>query len=122
MASGMGWLGVVLDCPDPAALGEFYSKLTGWPIVHADADWVTLANTKDAQPKLSFQRAPDHRPPTWPDPASSMQIHIDFGVDNLDTAEAAAIALGAKKFDVQPEPESFRVLADPTGHVFCLCV
>jgi hypothetical protein len=122
MGSGMGWPGVVLDCPDPAALADFYSKLTGWPIVHADPDWVIIASDQDAEPKLSFQRAPGYRRPIWPDPASSMQIHLDFGVANLDSAEAAAIALGATRFDSQPEPDSFRVLADPAGHVLCLCL
>jgi hypothetical protein len=122
MAPVTGWQGVVLDCSDPTALADFYTRLTGWPIVHADADWVTIADRADAQPKLSFQRAPDHHPPSWPDPASSMQVHLDFGVSNLDAAEMAAITLGATKFEAQPEPDSFRVLADPAGHVFCLCV
>ena len=92
--------------------------------MHADADWVSIAEAPDAEPRLSFQRAPDHHPPSWPDPASSMQVHLDFGAGagNLDTAELAAIALGATVFEAQPEPESFRVLADPAGHVFCLCL
>jgi hypothetical protein len=51
-----------------------------------------------------------------------MQSHIDFKVENLEDSEAAAVALGARKFDEQPEPEWFRVLADPSGHVFCLCL
>jgi hypothetical protein len=43
-------------------------------------------------------------------------------VDDLDEAERQAVALGATKFDHQPDPGNFRVFADPVGHVFCLCI
>ena len=68
---------------------------------------------------LSFQRAPGHQPPTWPDPASSMQIHLHLRVNDLDAAERAVLALGGTKFDNQPGDRS-RVYADPAGHPFCL--
>ena len=51
-----------------------------------------------------------------------MQSHLDFHVGDLDAAERAALALGARKFDDQPSPENFRVFADPVGHPFCLCI
>jgi hypothetical protein len=112
----------VLECPDPRALATFYSQITGWPIVNTDVDWCSIGPNEDARPRLSFQLAPDYRPPTWPDPASSMQFHLDFMIDDLDAAEATALALGATKFDEQPNPDHFRVYADPVGHPFCLCV
>jgi catechol-2,3-dioxygenase len=59
--------GVVLDCPDPRALAAFYSELLGLPITRVDADWVDLSDGKATC--LSFQHAPDHQPPRWPDPA-----------------------------------------------------
>jgi hypothetical protein len=30
------------------------------------------------------------------------------------------LALGARKADVQPAPDNFRVYLDPAGHPFCL--
>ena len=33
---------VVLDCPDPEALAEFYSELLGLPITNVDSDWVDI--------------------------------------------------------------------------------
>jgi hypothetical protein len=51
-----------------------------------------------------------------------MQLHLDFSVDNLDRAEVIALELGATRFNTQPDPEHFRVFADPAGHPFCLCV
>jgi hypothetical protein len=49
-----------------------------------------------------------------------VQRAFDFDVDDLDVGEAAVLALGARKTDVQPEPEAFRVFLDPAGHPFCL--
>lgn len=46
--------------------------------------------------------------------------HVDFVVPDLDAGEAAVLAIGARKHDVQPAPASFRVFLDPIGHPFCL--
>ncbi|GAA3215538.1 VOC family protein [Dactylosporangium siamense] len=119
---GVGRLsGVALECPDPAALADFYSRLTGWPIVCADPDWHSVGESEDTGLHLSFQRAPGHRPPAWPDPASSMQFHLHLRVDDLAAAEEAVLALGATKPSHQPHPDTSRVFADPAGHLFCLC-
>lgn len=111
--------GIALECRDPAALAEFYSRLTGWPVVYADREWYSIG--PDGQARLSFQLAPGHEPPMWPDPASSMQFHLHFHVDDLDDGERAALRLGATSFPRQPDRTSVRVLADPAGHPFCLC-
>jgi hypothetical protein len=66
---------------------------------------------------LSFQLAPGHMPPVWPDEASSMQFHMHFRVDNPDLAEEAILKLGATKL---AENKGHRVYADPAGHPFCL--
>jgi catechol 2,3-dioxygenase-like lactoylglutathione lyase family enzyme len=107
-----------LDCPDPDALADFYSRVTGWPIGEREADWVELDS--GSGPTLAFQHVPDHRPPTWPDPPGAQQLHLDFLVRDLDEGERAVIALGARRTDVQPAPDSFRVLLDPAGHPYCL--
>lgn len=95
--------GVALECRDPAALAAFYSAATGWPIVHADPDWYSVGEA-DAAFRLSFQLAPGHVPPQWPDPASSMQAHLHLRVGDLDAAEAALVALGATRCEHQPNP------------------
>jgi predicted enzyme related to lactoylglutathione lyase len=119
--NGIGVIsGVALECRDPAALAQFYSSATGWPIVFASEDWVSIGEGPDSL-HLSFQRAPGYAPPVWPDPASSMQVHLHLRVADLDAAEEALLALGATKFEAQPHPDTSRVLADPEGHVFCVC-
>lgn len=107
-----------LDCPDPRQLAEFYAGITGWEVDRDDGEWVQLRS--DGGATLAFQRVPDHLPPVWPTADHPQQAHLDFDVDDLDAGERAVIGLGARKADVQPEPDSFRVLLDPAGHPFCL--
>jgi catechol 2,3-dioxygenase-like lactoylglutathione lyase family enzyme len=112
---------IVLDAADPRRVAEFYRDLLGWEIVYTDDDWTTLS---DGGPvRLAIQLAPDHRPPSWPDPDHPQQAHLDLHVDDLDVAERQALELGATKAQVQPSPkDTFRVFLDPAGHPFCLCV
>ena len=78
---------VVLDARDPHALASFYSELLGWPVVRVDGDWIDIGDGQGRQ--LSFQHAPDHQPPRWPDPAFPQQAHLDIGVQDIDTADGA---------------------------------
>jgi hypothetical protein len=106
----------VLDCPEPAELARFYCELLGATVVRDDPDWVTI---RDADGRLvSFQQSPDYRPPRYPDPHASQQIHFDVKVDDVDKAEQAVLAIGATRLD--GAGEDFRVFADPVGHPFCL--
>jgi catechol 2,3-dioxygenase-like lactoylglutathione lyase family enzyme len=107
-----------LDCAHPRAVADFYSAMTGWEVERDDGEWVQLRS--DGGATLAFQLAPDHQPPAWPSTDRPQQAHLDFDVADLDAGESAVIALGARKADVQPEPDSFRVYLDPAGHPFCL--
>jgi hypothetical protein len=89
--------GVILECRDPASLAAFYSQLTRLPVQYSDSDWYSIVESLRANFHLSFQRSPTHQPPSWPDPASSMQIHLHFRVDDIDAAEGRVLALGASK-------------------------
>jgi catechol 2,3-dioxygenase-like lactoylglutathione lyase family enzyme len=112
---------VVLDCPDPKALADFYRGVLGGEITSAEDDWVVL--TVDAL-RLAFQLAEEFAAPTWPEGERPQQFHLDVSVDDVDAVEPQVLALGAKKHDVQPGEaagDSFRVYLDPAGHPFCLC-
>ena len=109
---------VVIDCPDPRALARFYSELLGMYVVDEEDDWVTIGTDSDA-PDLAFQKAPELRPPRWPDPTRPQQFHLDVRVDDIETAEKWALAAGATRL-TEGGGETFRVYADPVGHPFCL--
>jgi catechol 2,3-dioxygenase-like lactoylglutathione lyase family enzyme len=106
---------VVIDCPDPAALAQFYEELLGLSRQSTESEWVVIG---DDATRLAFQRAPDLREPRWPDPERPQQFHLDVMVDDVDVAEAKVLALGAKR--LPGEGDDFRVYADPAGHPFCL--
>jgi hypothetical protein len=110
-----------LDCPDPLGLAEFYRSIVGGTIETGPGggtgQWIELHT---ASGNIAFQRIADHRPPTWPTGDVPQQAHLDIDVDDLDVAETAALAVGAVKADVQPNPDQFRVFIDPAGHPFCL--
>lgn len=107
-----------LDCPDPRALAQFYSALTGWPVDGDDTgDWVQLRS--DGEVTLAFQQVPDFRRPQWPGSEQPQQLHVDFDVPDLDAGEEQVLAIGARKAEHQPGT-SFRVYLDPVGHPFCL--
>ena len=112
---------VALDARNPRSLAEFYGAVLGWEtdLNNTDDSWVQLRSPSG--PTIAFQRAPDHVAPVWPSDTDHLQAHLDFYVDDLDEAEARALAIGARKSELQPNPESFRVYLDPSGHPFCLC-
>ncbi|GIH76371.1 VOC family protein [Planobispora longispora] len=111
---------VVIDCPDPKRLADFYSALVGWEITSVEDDWVVVT---DGTGRLCFQLAADHQRPDWPNPDRPQQFHLDVTVDDLDRAEAEVLAIGAVKHEHQPsEDGEFRVYLDPAGHPFCLCL
>ena len=110
---------VALDTPDPAGLASFYSRLLGWPVRRADDDWYEVS--AGSGPVLAFQLAPDHRPPTWPDPTVPQQVHLDFAVNDLPAASAYAESVGARRLSEPGVRTGFVVFLDPSGHPFCLC-
>ena len=121
-ASGIqGLRSVVLDCPQPWKLAEFYLELLGGEIRQEESEdsWVVLMEPHGR--RIAFQPAPEYRPPRFPDPAGSQQIHLDILVSDIDVAEPAVLALGAQPVPVRPPddgPGIFRVYTDPVGHTF----
>lgn len=116
---------VVLDCPDPLRLAEFYRSLLGGRVNQVDRrwavgdDWATLHTA--AGTVLAFQRVADHRPPRWPDPERPQQFHLDFGVPDLTAAQREVVAAGATVLDdAAGTDRPWHIYADPAGHPFCL--
>ena len=118
---------VVLDCPDPHVLADFYAALIGTPVSAEDSsdDWVGLVPSAGGV-ALAFQRAKGYTPPDWPD-GPPQQLHLDVTVTELLVAHRQVVQLGARPLDPVTDPQPgderrFRVYADPAGHPFCLCL
>jgi predicted enzyme related to lactoylglutathione lyase len=109
---------VVIDCPDPGVLATFYAAVLDWT-ADVSSDWADIR--ADNGQCISFQQVEGYTPPAWPTQEVPQQMHLDVIVEDLDAAEAAVLGLGATKPEHQPGT-TFRVLLDPAGHPFCLCL
>jgi catechol 2,3-dioxygenase-like lactoylglutathione lyase family enzyme len=110
---------VNLDCPDPQALAAFYGELLGWKVAHSEEQYAMI--TGEGAP-IGFGRVEGYVAPQWSaDSADAKRYHLDFYVDDLEVGEARALELGASKPEFQPG-KTWRVLLDPAGHPFCLCI
>jgi predicted enzyme related to lactoylglutathione lyase len=115
------WWGVALDAPDGRALAEFYRDLLGWQLFPGDDGGAAVAPDEQTPQYIACQTEPDYRRPVWPpEPGEQqMSMHLDFEVDDLESAVAFAESVGAVQAAFQPQ-ESVRVMLDPAGHPFCL--
>lgn len=115
---------VVLDCPDPRRLAEFYAQVLDWTVdPDARKEWVDITGPDGR--RLSFQESPGFVPPQWPGLEHAQQLHLDLDVpkERLDEAEKEVIELGARLVQGDDGGKlGFRVYLDPAGHPFCLCV
>ena len=129
-------LHTVLDSTDVRRLAEFYRQLLG--LRYRDGDeppadgrpddlqWLVLVDDDGAR-RLAFQEVERLEPTTWPRHDVPMQLHLDLtvsSVDELQRQRELVEELGAELLlDRTDDPdEPLYVLADPSGHPFCLFV
>ncbi|MFQ6170135.1 VOC family protein [Oryzobacter sp. R7] len=128
-------LHTVLDTTDVRGLAEFYRRLLGFVYRPGDeppeegpddADWLVLT-LPDGSRALAFQQVESLTPTTWPSPEVPMQLHLDLTVPDVGALEQArrdAEGYGATLLldRTDDEEEPLYVLADPSGHPFCIFV
>ena len=129
-------LHTAIDTTDARAFAEFYRQLLGLQYRPGDeppadgnaddADWLVLVDPDGAR-KLAFQQVERLERTTCPRPDVPMQIHLDFTVSSLkelqrqrERAESLGAQLLLDRTDDSNEP--LYVLADPSGHPFCVFV
>jgi Glyoxalase-like domain len=111
---------VVFDAADVAAESAFWAGMLGGQVLPDDG-WHSVF---DGQGRwvIGVQLAPEHVPPDWPD-GNPQQVHLDLHVEDLASAHAEAIALGARLLLAAEDltaADGHQVYADPAGHPFCL--
>jgi predicted enzyme related to lactoylglutathione lyase len=117
---------LMVDCKDPHELAKFYAALMKWEIVFIDDEYSLVyapGTHQGTYPGISFQRNPEYKPPVWPEEPEAQQqmAHIDFAVNDLEKAVQHAIHCGATIAGEQFS-DNWRVMLDPAGHPFCLCL
>src|SRR5262245_789609 len=107
---------VCIDSPDPAALAEFWTVASGWPIVHRAPYGVALAAPDRPGPRLEILEVHDPK-------VVKNRVHIDVAPAEGDDQAAAVAqlkALGATDVDIGQGEQTWVVLADPDGNEFCV--
>lgn len=129
-------LHTAIDTTDVRGLAEFYREFLGLRYrpgdeppadgVADDQDWLVLVDG-DGRRKLAFQQVARLEPTTWPSHDVPMQMHVDFTVSSvgeLRQQRQRAESLGARLLldRTSDSNEPLYVLADPSGHPFCILV
>lgn len=109
-----------LDAENPAALATFYSRVLGWDVLHSSEEYAMIG---DGSTNIGFGKVEGYTGPGWPQEAAPKRYHLDLYVEDLDKAEEQALALGATKPSAKDaDPSRYRVLLDPAGQPFDLCL
>ncbi|UXY39113.1 VOC family protein [Streptomyces albidocamelliae] len=111
---------LVLDCAEPEKLADFYKELLEGEQTDASANLVEIRGADGV--RLAFRRDVNATPPSWPRPENSLQVHLDFLVEDLDEAERRVVGLGGRPIEARDAagPYEERGYSDPAGHSFTL--
>jgi catechol 2,3-dioxygenase-like lactoylglutathione lyase family enzyme len=108
---------VTIDCADPRALADFWTKALGYEVRSDYEAYVQLAPPAGAPgPRLGLQRVPEPK-------AGKNRVHLDMAAAHGDRQAEVdrLVGLGATVVDQQSLPGfAWTVLEDPEGNVFCV--
>ncbi|UIZ17233.1 VOC family protein [Streptomyces sp. R527F] len=110
---------VIIDAADIETEGAFWHRLLGGSTTTTPTHHFIQAPDL---PVIVIQSAPDHTAPDWPN-GTPQEMHLDFAVEDLATADRAATDAGATRLRPTEAPASdtgSSVYASPAGHPFCL--
>ncbi|NQX13808.1 VOC family protein [Microbacteriaceae bacterium VKM Ac-2855] len=102
---------IVIDTHDHAALGSWWQKALGWPIVGQDDETTELRDASG--PSILFNDVPEGK-------TIKNRLHLDWIPDDQDAEVARLVAMGATRVDLGQGSQSWVVLADPEGNEFCI--
>ena len=104
---------VGIDVADLDRSAQFWTALLGVKVAERTDTYLFFEKQGDG-PALYLQKVPEKK-------TAKTRVHLDITVENLDTAAARAVALGAKKVQAYVEGGAGNVvLEDPDGNEFCL--
>jgi|APLow6443716910_1056828.scaffolds.fasta_scaffold137704_2 hypothetical protein len=113
-------LNVNMDCVDIDEMTRFWSAALGYEVSGELGPFRGLRDPDGVGPKVVLQRVAD---PT----TGKNRLHLDLYVEapgDLAVEVERLIALGARRSDAgwhELGDESWQVMHDPEGNVFCVC-
>jgi hypothetical protein len=112
----MNLVSITIDCADPRALAEFWTKALDLEIAFdADGHFVQLNSPANPErPNLNLQKVPEER-------AGKNRVHVDFHTEDREGEVGRLVALGATRGADHTVPGlTWTVLQDPEGNEFCV--
>ena len=114
---------VIVDSEDPERLTPFWCALLGVEVLENrhEGHYIALepAASLPGSMMLVFQRVPEPK-------IGKNRVHIDMFVDDLDAGTARVEELGGRWTEPGTTVEDgrwlSRVMADPEGNEFCICL
>jgi len=105
---------IIIDCPDPEVSAAFWCAALGYRITDRDHTGVAIAGDSAAPTILLIANADPKRGKT--------PIHFDLWPTDRDQAAEVErlVALGASRVDIGQRDVGWVVLAEPSGHEFCV--
>jgi len=113
---------IVIDTLDPDSITPFWCALLGVDVfgVRDDGHYVTLGPSPSlpGSMMLCFQAVPEAK-------VGKNRAHVDMYVDDLDAATTRVEELGGRWIDKTTLFDGAwvsRIMADPEGNEFCMCL
>jgi hypothetical protein len=113
-------LAVVVDCTDPRRQAAFWSKVLSYEVVERNVDEFLVRDPALVGAPLYLMKVPEPK-------TEKNRLHIDLVTQGLLADELTRLTgLGARLVEVRQDPASMEnpdtwaVLEDPEGHVFCV--
>ncbi|GAB3772695.1 catechol 2,3-dioxygenase-like lactoylglutathione lyase family enzyme [Nocardioides ginsengisegetis] len=110
---------VVVDCRNPQAQAAFWAKVLGRTSVERNTDEYLVSDPARQATPLYFMKVPEPR-------VGKNRLHLDLVTEGaLDDEVSRLMALGAHFVEVRQDPatldnpDTWAVLEDPEGNVFC---
>jgi hypothetical protein len=111
---------VVVDCADPRAQAEFWSAALEHDLVERNTGEYLVHGPPGGPTPLYFMHVPEPK-------VGKNRLHLDVVTEgSLDDEVVRLTGLGAHLVEVRQDPaqlenpDTWAVLEDPEGHVFCV--
>jgi predicted enzyme related to lactoylglutathione lyase len=110
---------VTIDAANPYELGQFWSRVTGWPVSDQDEpeDDEVLVEAPAPAPGLLFIRVPEGK-------SVKNRVHLDWGPTERTRDEEVEriLSLGGTVYEDHrvPDGRGWVTMRDPEGNEFCV--
>jgi hypothetical protein len=113
-------LTVVVDCADPRRQAGFWSEALACDVAERNSDEFEVSDPAGVAAPLYFMKVPEPR-------VGKNRLHLDVVTDGPMAPEVdRLVGLGARLVEVRRDPDTldnpdtWTVLEDPEGNVFCV--